>query len=64
MAAGWVVVETQRFSDPDNIACGVTLRSVLGPLLSWTYVKDLPQIVIKGRLSYRFTQCVIITQTR
>ena len=35
----------KKFSDPGNLTCGVSQRSILGSLLFLLYVNDMPQAV-------------------
>ena len=40
------------YSSPANLLCGVSHRSILGPLLFLLYVNDLPQAVVSDSLLY------------
>ena len=47
------------YSDPSNITCGIPQGSILGPLLFFIYVNDMPQAVKSNLFLYADGSCFI-----
>ena len=48
----------RKFSDPDNLTCGVPQGSILGALLFLLYVNDMPQAVKCDLFLYADDTCL------
>ena len=47
------------YSSPSNLICGVPQGSILGPLLFFLYINDLPQTVVSDSLVYADDTCIV-----
>ena len=47
------------YSSPSNLTCGLSKGSILGPLLLFLYINDLPQAVVSDSLLCADDTCIV-----